>query len=144
MRPTDDLVREFHEAAGQTVNSHPIIPDADLVRFRLRLIKEEFKEVEEELHALLGKQSAEESLATLGNLLKELCDLRYVLDGTAVSLGLPYADAYREVHRSNMSKLQGGAIKAKSNGQFAKVAKGTYTPADMSKFIPPIIEGESA
>lgn len=139
MKQTDDLVREFHEATGQAIGRPGQIPSDDLVRHRLRLIREEFKEVEVELKKLLGKQSPEEALETLGLLLKELCDLRYVADGTAVAFGLPYEDAYREVHRSNMTKrFPDGMFKSDKNG---KVMKGTdYSPADMTKFVPQVIE----
>ena len=143
MKPTDDLVREFHEATGQAAADHPIIPDVPLIRHRLRLIREEFEEVEEELTQLIGMRRAENvegTLATLAALLKEMCDLRYVLDGTAVSLGLPYEDAYREVHRSNMTKrFPDGMFKSDAKG---KVMKGTdYSPADMRQFVPAPING---
>lgn len=146
MRPTDDLVREFHEAPGskQPVRDYPdLYPDADLIRHRMRLIEEEFKEVMAELHSLLANgMLPETSLAAQGRLLKELCDLRYVLDGTAVSLGLPYEDAYREVHASNMTKVfPDGTFHTNENGKVIK--SPGYRPADMSQFVPLVIETTS-
>jgi predicted HAD superfamily Cof-like phosphohydrolase len=76
----------------------------------------------------------------LRRLLKELCDLRYVVEGAAASLGLPIEEAYREVHRSNMSKLGPGGKPIYDPG--GKVMKGpNYSPADMERFVPPIIDG---
>lgn len=143
MQPTDDLVREFHEETGQAAADHPTIPDIPLIRHRLRLLKEEFEEVEEELRMLLvarrRQSDLDVTLEVMARLLKELCDLRYVADGTAVSLGLPYEDAYREVHASNMSKrFPDGKFHTNANG---KVLKGpNYEPPDMRKFVPVIDE----
>jgi DnaJ-class molecular chaperone len=90
--------------------------------------------------------------------------------GAAVSLGLPIDDAYAEVHRSNMSKLErcpacrgdglhhdgigvlyencptcngtGRVVLRRGDG---KILKGSeYTPPDMEQFVPGIIEGSIA
>jgi len=114
-----------------------------MVRLRMRLIREEFNEVMEEL----GRVARYEALGTdtqmmvYRDLLKELADLRYVVEGTAVSLGLPIEEAYAEVHRSNMSKLgEDGLPVTRDDG---KVLKGpNYTPADMYSVLPDIPEVE--
>ena len=143
MKPTDDLVREFHELPGsqQAVRNYPdIYPSADLIRHRMRLIEEEFKEVMDELHNLLANgMLPETSLAAQARLLKEMCDLRYVLDGTAVSLGLPYEAAYREVHAANMSKAwDNGELQTNERG---KVMKGpNYRPPDIESLLPLVLE----
>ena len=100
----------------------------------MRLIEEECKEVLDELRALLDAQDYDAYLAALGRLLKELCDLRYVVEGTAVAFGLPIDEAYLEVHRSNMSKLGlDGKPIVREDG---KVLKGPdYFPADMTRFV---------
>ena len=106
----------------------------------MRLIEEECKEVLDELKALLRAQDYEAYLAALGRLLKELADLRYVTDGCAVTFGLPIDEAFAEVHRSNMSKLDDDGRPIKDTG--GKVLKGpNYSEADMSKFVT-LIEGE--
>lgn len=108
----------------------------------MRLIEEEFKEVMEELTALLHAADYEAYIAALGRLLKELADLRYVTDGCAVTFGLPIDEAFAEVHRSNMSKLGPDGLPVKDAG--GKVLKGpNYTEADMSQFVT-LIEGELA
>jgi predicted HAD superfamily Cof-like phosphohydrolase len=145
MKSTDDLVREFHEFPGskQPVRDYPdLYPSADLIRHRMRLIEEEFKEVMDELHSLLANgMLPETSLAAQARLLKEMCDLRYVLDGTAVSLGLPYEAAYREVHASNMTKaFPDGLLHTDERG---KVLKGPdYRPPDMSVLMPMPVAAE--
>ena len=142
MRPTDDLVREFHEQADQGVARRPTPPDTYLARYRGRLITEEFKEVIEELEALAAHcHTIPQKMDALARLLKELCDLRYVIEGTAVSMGLPMEYAYRAVHDSNMSKRwPDGTFHVNDHG---KVIKGpNYAPPDMTRFVPPVIDGE--
>lgn len=141
-------VREFHIASGQPVADFPTPPSDATLRLRLRLIKEEFREVEHELELLLGANRADASvdtkLAIMADLLKELCDLRYVVEGTAVSLGLPIDEAYAHVHESNMTKCwPGEALMRKDEG--GKVQRGPdYRPADMSKFVSVVDAEEEA
>lgn len=137
------IVAEFHEAFGLACPSGPpLCADPDEIRSRMRLIREEFDEVMFELEHLLGPLSPDGTVARLCLLLKELCDLRYVTDGTAVSLGLPMEAAFGAVHRSNMSKLGlDGAPIIRHDG---KVLKGpNYAAADMSLFVPAIVSSTS-
>lgn len=135
------LVADFHEAFGTTDPSVPTPPDRHKAALRLRLIEEEFKEVRFELRALMLSDEVstpiEDRLKIMARLLKELCDLQYVVQGTADSLGFGdvFDAAYHEVHRANMSKMgaDGKPIKRESDG---KVLKGPlYKPADMDQFI---------
>jgi len=134
------IVRKFHEAfnlpAPEVV---PLRPDPELIRLRGRLIGEEYKEVMVELEYLAHPHTPQETLAAFQRLLKELADLRYVAEGAAVTFGLPIDEAYREVHRSNMSKLgPNGKPIYRDDG---KVLKGpNYSEADMTLFVPDIIE----
>jgi len=90
---TEDMVREFHVAFGQPAPTKPTMPDRELNTLRNKLVLEE----------------AGESVdaKNLTELLKELCDLQYVVDGWFVSAGLDKykAEAMMLVHKSNMSKL---------------------------------------
>ena len=66
-----------------------------------------------------------------------LVDLQYVLDGAFLSLGLHKvkADAFAEVHRSNMSKLgaDGKPVRRESDG---KVLKGpNFFQPNLQQFI---------
>lgn len=130
------LVAEFHEAFGTTDPRVPTPPDRAKAALRLRLIEEEFKEVRFELRALMLSDEVNtpisDRLTIMARLLKELCDLQYVVQGTADSLGFgeSFEHAYHEVHRANMSKTGGGT---RSDG---KVLKGpNYKPADMEQFV---------
>lgn len=133
------VVREFHVAVDQPWSDHPIIPPADDVRRRMRLVKEEFEEVLEELRALLAAVNAGKRLPEVleihRRLLKELADLRYVTEGTAVEFGLPIDDAFFAVHNSNMTKrFRDGSFHKDPGG---KVLKGEdYQPADMLPLVP--------
>lgn len=138
------VVREFHEAFDQPAPSGLSIPDRDLLALRLRLVREEYEEVRVEFEKLIREASHPYSsqarmIETLGLLLKELADLRYVIDGAAVAFGLDIDGAFAEVHRSNMSKLgEDGRPVKREDG---KVLKGpNYTEADMHQFVPPVID----
>ena len=132
------LAREFHEAFGQPAPSTPTVPDLDLAALRLRLIREEYEELKQEFARLLvqlragGGPNDESVVALMQALVKETCDLRYVIEGTLVAFGVE--DAYDEVHRSNMTKT------AAPDG--GKAIKGAgYSPADPELMFPSIIEG---
>ena len=134
------LVRRFHEETGQLACDYPTPPSADTIRHRLRLINEEHKEVKDDLEKLLHARGWEAQMDVMRALLKELADLRYVLEGTAVSLGLPMDEAYAMVHISNMSKrFPDGTFHVDDGG---KVLKGpNYQPPEMDRLVPGTIEG---
>lgn len=136
------LVHEFHEAFNLDAPAQPpLVPDSNLVRLRMRLIREEYNEVMDELALLTRQADPNDIVITLRSLLKELCDLRYVTEGAAVALGLDIDTAYEEVHRSNMSKL--GADGKPIYRADGKVSKGpSYSEADMTSFIPDVWEHE--
>jgi predicted HAD superfamily Cof-like phosphohydrolase len=132
------LAREFHEAFGEPAPASPTVPSHDLAAFRMRLIGEEFKEVKEEFSKLLARlrlghgPNDDKTVEIMQSLVKEVCDLCYVVEGTLLAYGVE--DAYDEVHRSNMTKTpsEGGGKAIKGAG---------YTPADPEKMFPAIIEG---
>ena len=97
----------------------PSIPDEPTTILRKRLIQEEFEELQEAMD--------EKNLASIA---KELADLLYVVYGTAVSLGIDMEPVFREVHRSNMSKV--GGYK-REDGKWVKPA--TYSPAALDKIL---------
>lgn len=103
------LVSYFHEAFGLPIVHHPSVPSDARVALRMRLIDEEYKEVRAELLNILEKQryghQVDEPCRRLADLAKELSDLIYVIQGTALEFGLPLNAVFAEVHRSNMSKL---------------------------------------
>jgi predicted HAD superfamily Cof-like phosphohydrolase len=136
-------VREFHRAFGLGAPEYPPLSvDPELVRLRGRLIREEYEELLAELHALAHADNPVRVAELLGKVLKEVVDLCYVAEGTAVAFGLPFDAAYAEVHRSNMSKLGADGKPIMRND--GKVMKGpNYVEADMEQFIA-IIESEES
>lgn len=89
-------VNEFHTAFGVNVEEKPIIPNKKRCELRQNIIQEEVDEL----------KAAWES----GNLVEvadALADIHYVVMGTVLEFGLQdkYPDIFKEVHRSNMSKL---------------------------------------
>jgi predicted HAD superfamily Cof-like phosphohydrolase len=108
-----EMVREFHEAFGVAVADSPIdgpIP-LELRQLRESLVKEEFNEFRDALWN-----------GDLVEIADALADLTYVVYGTAVSLGINLDAVVKEVHRSNMTKLdEDGSPIYRSDG---KVLKG--------------------
>jgi predicted HAD superfamily Cof-like phosphohydrolase len=93
---------------------------------RMNLIREEFKELMDEL---LDAKNGDGSMLKIA---KEAADLHYVIYGLEALLEIPANDTFAEVHRSNMSKLgTDGKPVRRSDG---KVLKGpNYTEADLTK-----------
>ncbi len=118
------MVEEFHRTFGIVVQDAPMVVDARTRALRIRLIQEEFEELKEALE--------KEELPSIA---KEMADLLYVVYGTAVSYGLDMDPVFREVHRSNMSKV--GGYK-REDGKWVKPA--TYSPAR----IEPILTEQAA
>jgi len=131
LRSREDLVQEFNEAFNIPVGLD--IGDANNrseLQLQVHLIDEEVEELYREYRKFFhGEPSASKE-----NLLKELCDLQYVISGLAVRFGLNLDEAFKEVHKSNMSKLdkEGKPIYNK-NGKVMK--SDQYQPADMRKFV---------
>ncbi len=123
MNDAQKMVKEFHEQFDIHVALTPSAPDVATQILRSRLIQEEFEEFQE---AMQSKD--------LPNMAKELADLLYVVYGSAVSLGIDMEPVFKEVHRSNMSKVGGHK---REDGKWVKPA--TYSPA----IIRPILEGQA-
>lgn len=122
MYEAQKMVREFHREFDIHVAERPSVPDPKTMVLRERLIQEEFDELKEAMKA--------ENLPAIA---KELADLLYVVYGTAVSYGIDMAPVFREVQRSNMSKV--GGYK-RDDGKWVKPP--TYSPAR----IEPILESQ--
>ncbi len=109
------MVQEFHEQFDIHISTTPSVPGEATQILRNRLIQEEFEEFQE---AMQSKD--------LSAMAKELADLLYVVYGTAVSLGIDMEPVFKEVHRSNMSKV--GGYK-REDGKWVKPP--TYSPASL-------------
>ena len=123
MNSMQDKVKLFHDTYGLDDPFAPRIPPADVRELRMRLILEEANELKE----------AGES-GNLAHAIKELCDLLYVVLGTANAYGIDVEPFFAEVHGSNMTKVwPDGRI---HKDQYGKVLKPpTYVPADIPSIL---------
>lgn len=128
MNESQRMVEEFHRQFEILVNRIPTIPEEMTRRLRVRLIEEEFSELKEAM--------VKQDLVALA---KELADLLYVVYGTAVSYGIDMEPVFREVHRSNMSKV--GGYK-REDGKWVKPA--TYSPATLGPILQTQADAEHA
>jgi len=119
MSDAQSMVEAFHRAFDILVHRSPTVVDERTRELRIRLIQEEFEELKE---ALID--------GDLESISKELADLLYVVYGTAVSYGIDMDPVFREVHRSNMSKV--GGYK-REDGKWVKPA--TYSPACLEPIL---------
>lgn len=119
MTDEQSMVEEFHKKFDIFVQASPTEVSEDTKRLRIRLIQEEFDELKESM--------AEGNLAALA---KEMADLLYVVYGTAVSYGIDMEPVFREVHRSNLSKV--GGYK-REDGKWVKPP--TYSPARIEPLL---------
>ena len=165
-------VKKFHDAAGIYSPSQPFVPSAKRIQLRRKLIQEEYRDELDLSLAILEKcipsnensksdtiyRSNRSNDSTLTALQKEtltdtadaICDLIYVLLGTALELGLPIYSCWREVQRSNMDKFRVtiNPTTGQPNPQFrpdGKVLKpADWTPPNLQDILfppqPPIVD----
>ena len=121
---TLDLVRDWHEHCDVPVQKKPTLPN-ERVAMRLAILEEEVRELREAVEA-----------NDMTEVLDALSDIQFVLDGTYLEFGLHdvKSDAFKEVYRSNMSKLgENGQPVLREDG---KVLKGpNFTPPDLAQFV---------
>lgn len=144
MKTNFEMIKEFHDVFSRTPRPEkPTQISSESRMLRAKLIFEEFKEVLDDLRINLMVTYESEivldneggtKLVHLPSLAKELADLLYVVYGTADVYGIPIDDVFREVHESNMSKLDdNGEVLRREDG---KVLKGpNYRPPNLDKFF---------
>ena len=127
-----DCVKEFNKAY-----SVPVWGTADCMSEYEGAIEEQIDLINEECDELFIAYDNWKTLHIRENeveILDAICDSIYVLIGLALKMGMNLDGAFREVHRSNMSKLgpDGKPIK-RADG---KVLKGpNFTPPRLEAFI---------
>lgn len=119
MYEAQQLVLDFHNTFNIHVATDPTVPDQKTQELRMKLIQEEFDELRE---ACISKD--------LPHIAKELADLLYVVYGTAISYGIDMEPVFKEVQRSNMSKV--GGYK-REDGKWVKPI--TYSPANIEPIL---------
>lgn len=140
IKMTDEFITAMEQPKGVDISEGE---KGGVLSMRLCLIREEAEEVEDAVclladkvfnAELLGIDMTEEIKAAKAALLKELCDLQYVLSGFAVTFGLPFDEAFKRVHESNMSKL--GPDGKPIYREDGKVLKGpNYKKPDLSDLV---------
>ena len=140
IKMTDEFITAMEQPKGVDISEGE---QGGVLSMRLCLIREEAEEVEDAVclladkvfnAELLGIDMTEEIKAAKAALLKELCDLQYVLSGFAVTFGLPFDEAFKRVHESNMSKL--GPDGRPIYREDGKVLKGpNYKKPDLSDLV---------
>ena len=118
-------VREFHEKMKLAIDE-PY--SKELMDFRLKLLFEEIQELATAALDIEELNDKDDRYGLMQNLLKEMCDVVYVIKGMAVSFGMDFDGAFKLVHKSNMSKLP---LIKDADGE---VMKGL-------NYEPPILEG---
>ena len=126
---------EFETTFKNTINVQPCeeaFKKTALLRCRLML--EELGEFNDSLLEFVKAENKEEEAYGLIGMVDGLTDLLYVVIGTAVVLGIDIEESFKEVHRSNMSKLnRNGEPIFRDDG---KILKGrNYTPPELERFV---------
>ena len=118
-----EKVKTFMTTYDQEVKESASFPDENIIKLRLKLIKEELEELEQ---ALNDKNLLEVADA--------LTDILYVTYGAGHSFGINLDACFEEVQRSNMSKLDedGKPI----YNEYGKVMKGSnFSKPNLKQFI---------
>lgn len=144
MKTNFELAKEFHKAFNKVPDPEVPTEQPDNIRMlRHKLIEEEFNEVTQELQMEIWDDFEYIDIKNhpkydkgfdINRLAKELSDLLYVVYGTAAAYGIPIDDVYREVHRSNMSKLgDDGKPEYREDGKILK--SKNYQPPDIEAVL---------
>jgi predicted HAD superfamily Cof-like phosphohydrolase len=123
MNKHQEMVREFHQTFGSSMNDHPgEISEAEAA-LRIHLMDEELREVVTAI--------AYEDLPAVA---KELADLLYVVYGAALAYGIDMEPVFEAVHKSNMSKMpEDGEIKYREDRKIIKPP--TYVEPDIKSIL---------
>lgn len=140
-----DLIQDFHEAFDNGYKD-PEIKNQERILLRGKLMLEELLEVFDELGleifcdydnenpSVRFQPKAQTFKINKAKVGKELADLLYVTYGSGDTMDIPMDEVYREVHRSNMSKL--GADGKPVRREDGKILKGPdYSPANIESVL---------
>ena len=118
-----EKVKEFMTTFGQEVKSKAEFPNEKIVELRKKLIDEEFNELKDAIN--------ENDLIEVADALTDILVVTY---GAGVAFGIDLDKCFKEVHRSNMSKLSkdGKPI----YNEFGKVMKGpNYFKPNLKQYL---------
>ena len=116
-------VKKFMETFGQMVRTKPQFPDEKTMQLRFDLITEELNELEQAMKTKNLKEIAD-----------ALTDILYVTYGAGYAYGINLDKCFKEVQRSNMSKL--GKDGKPIYNESGKVMKGSnYSEPNLKQFV---------
>ena len=116
-------VKTFMETFGQIVRTKPQFPEKETMQLRYDLIKEELKELEQAMKTKNLKEIAD-----------ALTDILYVTYGAGYAYGINLDKCFKEVQRTNMSKL--GKDGKPIYNEKGKVMKGpNYSEPNLKQFV---------
>ena len=118
-----EKVKEFMTTFGQEVKNKDEFPNEKIVELRKKLIDEEFNELKDAIN--------ENDLIEVADALTDILVVTY---GAGVAFGIDLDKCFKEVHRSNMSKLSedGKPI----YNEFGKVMKGpNYFKPNLKQYL---------
>ena len=118
-----DDVKTFMQTFGQEVKIKAEFPEEKIVKLRYDLIKEELNELQNAIKTKNLKEIAD-----------ALTDILYVTYGAGHAYGIDLDKCFREVQKSNMSKLdEDGRPIYNSKGKVMKGPK--YFKPNLKKFL---------
>ena len=126
--PIAAIVEDAASQQGFGCDPHRFVIGDLLVQLGLNRIKQAL--VDDGGLLALQDLTFEVHLSDIEAVAKELADLLYVVYGTAVSCGIDMAPVFREVHRSNMSKVGGHK---RADGKWMKPPN--YSPARLQPIL---------
>ena len=116
-------VKTFMETFGQIVRIKPKFPDQKTMQLRFDLIQEELNELKDAMEEKNLKEIAD-----------ALTDILYVTYGAGYAYGINLDKCFKEVQRSNMSKL--GKDGKPIFNEKGKVMKGpNYLEPNLKQFV---------
>lgn len=121
MKKQQEMLVEFHKAAGLPCPAKPEIPDLAQQKLRLSLHMEE---AVNELHWAFQDRDIVRVADAIG-------DALYVVLGTAVTCGIDIQPCFEAIHKSNMTKFIDGY--RREDGKWMKGQ--SYTPVDLEPIL---------
>ena len=118
-----ELVGDFMESMEQDVLIRPSFPEDSVQRLRLDLIEEELDELQ---YGIDNQDMVEVADA--------LTDLLYVVYGAGHAFGIDLDDCFKEVHKSNLSKL-GPDFRPIKREDGKVLNPDTYFPPDLKTVL---------
>ena len=134
----NDFIKKLHEFQTKFKSDVGVQPTEHKFKvvalLRVGLLIEELSEFQQAVSTVIHASNKDEEKEGLVEMVDGITDLLYVVIGTAVALNINIEEAFNEVHRSNMSKLDAnGEPIFREDG---KILKGeNYSPPELERFV---------